>query len=220
MRPSLIGLCAVLAAGSNAVVLAQIQPPANVPIVLDADNSSLDLANNASVFHQLRITQGTTRIEAERAETEARTDFSDSEWVFAGNVRIDVGESRIEADTANLYFVNRQLKRATVDGSPARFEDRDPLTGNITRGQADTFIYDFDAGIVRFEENARVADDSNEITGALLVYDVAAKKIDFEGDSDAGERVQIIIQPPADDASDSLRKAAQDAVEDEDPDKP
>ncbi|MEM9172127.1 MAG: lipopolysaccharide transport periplasmic protein LptA [Pseudomonadota bacterium] len=211
-RSSVLTTLTILVVLSCAASVAQIQT-ANLPILLDAENSSLDLANNRSVFQGLRITQGSTRIEARQAETAARSDFTDSEWAFSGEVSVKVGSARINADTATLYFSQRELKQARVSGNPARFEDRDPVTGAITRGQAQTFVYDLATGIVRFENNARVADERNEVAGKLLVYNVAEKKVEFEGDAAAGERVQIVIQPPEQDTEQRLRDASSDALE-------
>lgn len=188
---------------------AQVRQDTNLPILLDAANSSLDLANNKSVHTRLRITQGATRIEADRADTELRSDFSDTLWRFRGNVSIDVGTASIRAQAADLYFKKNRLVSATVSGTPATFRDQDAQTGEITRGQAQSVIYDLDTELVRFENDASIANASNEISGKLLIYNVQAQKIEFEGDAD--ERVQIVIQPPPQDGDDALRDAVDDA---------
>ena len=93
-------------------------------------------------------------------------------------------------------FVDQRLVSARVSGRPARFIDKRPGQPSATEGEAERFDYDLDAGVVRFEGNARIADATNEVTGALLVYDVAGQQIAFEGDSTTGERVKIVVQPP------------------------
>ena len=70
-----------------------------------------------------------------------------------------------------------------------------------------------DEGIVRFEGNARISDSTNEVTGALLVYDVEAQQVAFEGDSETGERVKIVVQPPEDAAEAAAEEAMEEAVE-------
>ncbi|MEO0575898.1 MAG: lipopolysaccharide transport periplasmic protein LptA [Pseudomonadota bacterium] len=187
---------------------AQVQQDTSLPILLDAANSSLDLANNRSVHTRLRITQGATRIEADRADTELASDFSDTLWRFRGNVSIDVGTASIRAETADLYFKKNRLVSATVTGLPASFRDQDALTGEVTRGQARSVVYDLDTELVRFENDASIANASNEISGKLLIYNVQAQKIEFEGDED--ERVQIVIQPPPQENEDALREAVED----------
>lgn len=201
-------LAALLLAACGVAAQAQLAVERGLPIVMDADNSELNLADNTTVFYGLRITQGATRIEAARAETTAGTNFADSRWRFAGNVEIDVEGASIRASQAELRFVDHRLVRARVTGEPARFIDKRPGAVAVAEGQAERFDYDLDTGIVRFEGNARISDDTNEVTGALLVYDVEAQQVAFEGDEETGERVKIVVQPPADAAQEAAEEAA------------
>lgn len=206
-------IAALLLAACASAGQAQLAVERGLPIVMDADNSELDLADNKTVFYGLRITQGATRIEAARAETTAGTNFADSNWQFAGNVEIDVEGASIRAASAELRFVDHRLVRARVTGEPARFIDKRPGIATVTEGQAERFDYDLDEGIVRFEGNARISDSTNEVTGALLVYDVEAQQVAFEGDAETGERVKIIVQPPEDAADEAAEEAMEEAVE-------
>ncbi|MEO0346152.1 MAG: LptA/OstA family protein [Pseudomonadota bacterium] len=200
-------LLSLLAAGASA----QLAVEPGLPIVMDADNSELNLADNTTVFYGLRITQGATRIEARRAQTAAGTNFADSSWQFSGNVEIDVDGASIRAENAELRFVSHRLVSARVTGEPARFIDQRTGVAAITEGQAERFDYDLDAGVVRFEGNAKISDEANEVTGALLIYDVKGQQVAFEGDANTGERVKIVVQPP-DDAADAVQSAAEDAA--------
>ncbi|MFK8014053.1 MAG: lipopolysaccharide transport periplasmic protein LptA [Gammaproteobacteria bacterium] len=200
----------MLTIAGNATVFAQVRQDTSLPITLDADNSSLYIGDNKSVHTRLRITQGATRIEADYAETDAQANFADTRWRFRGNVRIDVDTASIRAESADLYFNKNRLVSATVNGKPATFRNEDRVSGEVTRGQAQSLFYDLDSELVRFEEDANIANASSEISGNVLVYDVAAQKIDFEGDNNTGDRVQIVIQPPAEETTDSLREAAEE----------
>ena len=186
----------LLAIAAVPLASAQLTPDRNLPIDIDADRSEIDLASNTTTFYGLRIIQGATRIAADRAQTSAGTDFSDSNWRFSGDVEIDVGTARIRARQATLRFLNHQLVNAKVAGEPAQFSDTNPLTGVVTDGAARTFDYDLKEDLVRFENNARISDGTNEVTGKLLVYNVARQQVLFEGDAATGERVKIVIQPP------------------------
>ena len=112
--------------------------------------------------------------------------------------------------------------RARVTGEPARFIDQRPGVAAVTEGQAERFDYNLDEGIVRFEGNARISDNTNEVTGALLVYDVEAQQVAFEGDAETGERVKIVVQPPEGAAQEAAEEAVDEAVEsmDRDDDEP
>ncbi|MFK8052937.1 MAG: lipopolysaccharide transport periplasmic protein LptA [Woeseiaceae bacterium] len=168
-----------------------------LPIVMDADHSELDLKTSTTVFYGLRITQGATRIEADNAETSSGTSFADSKWEFEGDVQIDVGTTKIRADSAVLTFLNHELVNAEVGGKPATFSDINPGTGESTEGAAKRFDYDLSSNTVRFEDDAKLRSADNEVTGKLLVYNVTNQQIVFEGDPQSGERVRITVQPPA-----------------------
>lgn len=170
-----------------------------LPIDIDSDQSTLDLASGRMMHRNLRITQGATRIQARAAESSASRSFADSEWSFSGNVEIDVGETRIRAESATIRFLNNELISAKVNGSPAEFSDINATTGEQIEGAADKFDYDFEGNTVRFIDNARIRNADNEVTGKTLIYNVTAQKIIFEGDSDNGERVRITVQPPEED---------------------
>jgi lipopolysaccharide transport protein LptA len=186
----------VLVAFTATTAAAQLAATRSLPIVMDADHSEIDLTSNTTIFYGLRITQGATRIAADRAQTSAVTDFADSNWQFSGGVEIDVGTARIRASQATLRFLNHQLVNARVAGDPAQFSDTNAVTGAITEGAAETFDYDLAKDLVRFENNARISDQANEVTGKLLIYNVARQQVLFEGDAATGERVKIVIQPP------------------------
>lgn len=186
-------LAAALPAGAQVL-------DAQLPISLDADRSELDLRANRVVFRGLRITQGTVGIEADRGETRFdggnKLDFDDSTWQFEGNVRIEVDTARIESDSAELRFTDHRLARARVQGAPARFRDSQGPQGNPIEGEAGRFEYDLGAAEIRFEENARIREGGNEITGSLLLYDIADQKVLARGDDGARDRVTLTVIPP------------------------
>lgn len=186
---------------------AQSTAARRLPINMDADSSEVDL-RGVAVFHGLRITQGTLRIAADRAQTRSGTEFADSKWQFSGNVRINVEGSEIRADNAELAFLDHQLVNAKVSGKPATFRDNNSNKGTLTQGWANTFDYDIASAVIRFEDNARIKSADNEVAGKLLLYNVNEQRIVFQGDESSGERVKITIQPPA---ANGEKKKADDA---------
>ena len=182
-------------------------------IVFDAASSFTRVTDNATEFTRVRITQGGMRIEAERALTQAGSDFADSRWEFIGSVEIDIDNAQIRADAATLQFANYELVRAEVDGAPARFRDINAETGELTEGAARRFVYNLANQVIRFENDASIRNARNSVDGKLLRYDLARQSILFEGDADTGERVRITIQPPSDAGTrESLRDAGERAA--------
>ncbi|MGH8495353.1 MAG: lipopolysaccharide transport periplasmic protein LptA [Gammaproteobacteria bacterium] len=196
-------LCATLAlagcfsAATVGAALAQL--PANpLPISLEARSSDFDRRNERLVFHDVSITQGDLAISADLAEA-TRLDFENSQWVFTGHVNIEFEAATISSDAATLRFEGHQLRHAEIVGSPAEFAQKELEDGVRATGQASRLEYDFDSGIVTLSQNARLSEGANNITGDWLRYDMRAERI-VAGSEDEGDRVQITITPPAEDA--------------------
>ena len=90
---------------------------------LEAASWAGDYKSNSFVLNQVVITQGTTRLQADRAHASGLSsgvDFGNSRWTFDGNVRID-GEQRgkLRSDEAVVEFHDNRIARATVTGKPA-----------------------------------------------------------------------------------------------------
>lgn len=166
----------------------------DMPITLDADSSEFDYDTSRLLFRGLRMSQGTLSIESDLAETD-KLDFEDGLWIFTGNVRIDSGLTVLYCDQAELKFVDHGLRRADLTGNPARFEQPNEETGNITEGQARLIVYDVNTGRVKMTDEARFSDGGNEITGASITYDVVKRHV--MADSDSSGPVKILIEPPA-----------------------
>ncbi len=172
--------------------VAQVNLDPTLPISLDADSSDFDRRRNLVVFTGLRISQGPLQISADRAQA-SQIDFENSQWEFAGNVRIELENSELQASEATLTFLGFRLTRAVATGSPARFEDSGTASGRLIRGRAGQLEYDLPQGVIRLSQGAWLSEGGNEITGATLLYNVPDERILAEGE---GDRVRITIVPP------------------------
>ncbi|MEL7536011.1 MAG: LptA/OstA family protein [Pseudomonadota bacterium] len=200
----------------STVAVAQ-QPSAQLPISLDADSSVFDRSKDRIEFAGLRITQGAIGIEADRGVTrlgsDTKLDFADSTWEFTGNVRIDIETATIVSESAQLYFRDHALQHATINGSPATFDDSRGPDQPPLHAEAEQFEYDLAEYVIRFVGKARIAEGDNEVTGADLLYDLTGKRVNFQGDPDTDERVRITIVP-------TETMEAIDAEDDTDDDRP
>jgi lipopolysaccharide export system protein LptA len=163
-----------------------------LPIDLDAASSEFDRRNNRLVFREMHITQGTLSIRADVAEA-TRLDFENSRWKFRGNVTIDNPGTSVACDEAELVFLGHELRSASMEGTPARFEQRRP-GGKRTEGRAGTIEYDIAGGKVSLARNAWLSDGANEVTGDRLTYDLRREYV--TADSGAGGPVRMKINPP------------------------
>ena len=190
---------------------AQVSLDPTLPISLDADSSDFDRRRNVVVFTGLRISQGPLEISADRAQA-SQIDFENSQWEFAGNVRIEMENSELRASEATLTFLGFRLTRAVATGSPAEFEDSGTASGRTIRGRAGKLEYDLTNGIIRLSQGAWLAQGGNEITGATLLYNVPDERILAEGE---GDRVRITIVPPGSNGEAAGEGAAPPPADDE-----
>lgn len=163
-----------------------------LPWDIDAESTSFDGKTSMIVFNGLRLSQGRIGIEADEGRA-TNTEGEDGSWQFSGNVVIDIENGHIECDSANLTFVEYQLRQAMVTGSPATFELKRPGTDETTYAEAGRLSYDVDSGVVEFSEEATISEGGNQISSNYLVYDINAQRINAKGNED--DRVRIKYTP-------------------------
>src|SRR5271163_745195 len=169
-----------------------------LPILLDAQSTEVDLRTNTAVFNKVRISQGNIAITADQGHASQTTalNFDNNLWVFRGNVKITMDQGLLTSDEAQITFVNKVLTRAVANGKPAAFEQVVPKTGKLAKGRADLIDYDVSNGVVRLSKDAYLSDGQNEIRGESLKYNVRAQSVAAEAADQGSQRVHIIITPP------------------------
>jgi lipopolysaccharide transport protein LptA len=167
-----------------------------LPISLDADSTDYDGKSSMLMFRGLRLSQGSTNIEADIGRA-SKLDFKDSVWVFSGNVVIDVDAGHIECDSAELSFTDTQLRLAAITGTPATFELHRPGTDEVTYAQAGSLQYDLTSGVVEFSDEAVITEGGNQISSSFLVYNIKEQRINAQSAGDDDERVKITVIPDA-----------------------
>ena len=170
-------------AGSGA---AAAQEREQLPIDIKASSSDFDYQNGVLKFNAVTITQGETRITAERAVASG-LDFKDSTWEFSGSVRISMPESTLASDTASVRFAGGEMQSAAVTGKPATFEQS--RQDQHSEGRANRIDYDLKRGGVELTGDAWLSDGKTEVTGETLVYSTVNRRVISR------EPVVITIQP-------------------------
>jgi lipopolysaccharide transport protein LptA len=170
-------------------------PSAQLPITIDAASASVDYKTNTLEYNQVVISQGPTRVQADRAHASG-LNFGNSRWTFDGHVRIDTEPSgNLRADQAVVEFRDNHISRATITGKPSTFEQERAGSQQVARGRADEIVYDVSEGTVRLSNNAWLSDGQNEISGPLLVYNIKAQHVQAASSPGTSERVHIVIAP-------------------------
>ncbi|MGO9946311.1 MAG: lipopolysaccharide transport periplasmic protein LptA [Steroidobacteraceae bacterium] len=169
-----------------------------LPILLDAQSTEVDLRTNTAVFNKVRISQGAIAITADQghaSETSA-LNFDNNLWVFRGNVKITMDQGQLTSDEAQITFVNKVLTRAVANGKPAQFESLVATKGKMVHGRANTVDYEVSKGVVHFSGDAYLSDGQNEIRHDSLKYNIGAQSVVAEAAEQGSQRVHIIITPP------------------------
>ena len=172
-----------------------------LPISLDADSTDFDGKTSMLRFQGLRLTQGNIGIEADEGLA-SKLDFEDSVWKFTGSVIIDIENGHIECDSADLQFVDHQLKIAVIEGAPATFELTRPGNEEPTYAEAGRLNYHLEDGVIEFSENATITESGNQISANFLVYDIEQQRINADSSGSEDGRVRITYTPAEADDSD------------------
>lgn len=165
---------------------------------IDVASSKVDYKGDTVVFQDVVITQGETRVQADRARATGLDNFDNSHWTFEGNVRIN-GEQHgsLKSDQAVVEFRNKYISKATITGNPAEFEQKRTDTAEVARGHAREIVYNVNDGTVRLSNDAWLSDGHNEISGPELVYNIREQHVQAAAKPGSDARVHITIDPNA-----------------------
>ncbi len=171
-----------------------------LPIDLDAAFSEFDRRNNRLIFRQLNITQGALTIKADEATADP-ADFENSVWIFTGNVTINNAGTEANCDRAELTFRGNRLRRAALNGKPARFSQAGTGGNPATEGRALLLDYDLETATIQLTTEAFLSDGKNEISGSRIAYDLQREIVTAGGNPGGEVRMRITPQqkpsPPA-----------------------
>lgn len=169
-----------------------------LPIILDSTSAFVDYKNKTTDYKSIVITQGATRISADKAHAVGldAQGFENGRWTFEGNVRIDAEpRGQLRSDEAIVEVRDKRIATATATGKPAVFQQTRASTGQLTRGHADLIVYDVLAGTVRLTKNAWLTDgQGNQISGPLITYNIQKQSV-LARAARPGKRVHITVIP-------------------------
>jgi len=172
---------------------------------IDVASSKIDYKGDSVIFQDVVITQGETKVQADRAHATGLDNFDNSRWTFEGNVRI-TGEQHgsLKSDVAVVEFKNKYISKATATGNPAEFEQRRSDIDATAKGHAQEIVYNVVDGTVRLSNDAWVWDGHNELTAHELVYNIREQHVQAVADPAGGSQVHFKIDPNA--SGDSPKK--------------
>jgi lipopolysaccharide transport protein LptA len=185
--------------GANAKT--EERPP---EITYDASSMEADYKTHMMRLKDVTITYGKMTVRADRALATA-SDFKNSRWTFAGNVRINAEpRGNLRSDEAVVEFQDNQLKRATATGNPAEFDQKREDSNAVTHGHAEQIVYDVGPGTVRLssdhnpDDRAWVSDGRSDIRSPVIVYNLREERVEAttsSGSLGTDTRVHVTIDP-------------------------
>jgi lipopolysaccharide transport protein LptA len=163
---------------------------------IDITSSKVDYKGDSVVFQDVVITQGDTKVQADRARATGLDNFDNSRWTFEGNVRIN-GEQHgsLKSDVAIVEFKNKYISKATATGNPAEFEQKRTDTDEVAKGHAHEIVYNVSDGTVRLSNDAWVWDGHNSLSAPELVYNIREQHVQATAEPGSGNQVHFQIDP-------------------------
>ena len=185
----------VAATPPGGTAVAQRPTTSQQPIIINSVFSNIDYRTNTAVFKDIVVSQGDTRLSAERASATG-VGFTNSQWTFAGAVVVTLQPSgTLRADQVVVQFRNGQVTGATATGSPAYFEQERTDSHRPVRGHADRITYEASQDTVHLYGHAQLSDQrSTQISAPVLVYSIRDERL--QADSPGEKRgVHTTITP-------------------------
>jgi lipopolysaccharide transport protein LptA len=167
-----------------------------------AESFDADYKSNTTQLRNVVISQCDIRVEAKHASATG-LNFDNTRWTFDGDVRVNVeNRGSLRSDQAVVDFLNNQISKVTITGSPAEFEQRQAETATTARGHAGEIVYEVGPGTVRLANDAWLKYGTTEMKGCTLIYNIRQENVQG-GTQPCGsaqvqtpnERVHIRIQP-------------------------
>ncbi len=123
---------------------------------------------------------------AERDEIKGTT-------TYAGNVVMQQGSMRINAEKIVIYNQKNKVTKIVALGNPAKYQQKPSATENLVIAQANTLEYDISAETLRLIESASLHQEGTSLSGNFINYDVKKSVVKAGGNTLENERVRMVI---------------------------
>lgn len=131
-------------------------------------------------------------VSADWAEMDHRNGIS----TYRGNVILEQGTLRLEADLLKVYHRNDELDRLEAEGRPVRFRQRPEGATADVEGEAQQLDYRASEDRLHLRGAAWVQQGGDRFSGERIDYDIVQNRVQASGqDNGGGGRVHAIIQP-------------------------
>lgn len=153
----------------------------------------LDGPTNMMRAEQPRITQGSLLITADDVLATGFEFDQAGEFRLTGNVRVEVENASMQANSAIFMYANGRLSRGELVGTPVSFSAFDEATQRNVTGHAGAMSYDYVASTLRMTGDALVQIETREVLGCDLIYDFRAERV-TSGSADCADKFRVRIR--------------------------
>lgn len=123
---------------------------------------------------------------AERDELKGTT-------TYAGNVVMQQGSMRIEADSVVILNEKNKVIQIVATGNPARYQQKPSEDEGLVVAQAKRLEYNIAQDTLHMIDNASLQQEGTSLSGNRIDYDVKKSVVKAGGDSTHNERVKMVI---------------------------
>ena len=127
--------------------------------------------------------------EAIREETRGLT-------VYNGDVTIQQGSIRIDADRVTVHSEGNSITRIVCIGRPARYQQQPEPDSGLVIASGNTIEYNLGTDIILLTGNAALEQEEATLTGERIQYDLKQEVIRATGGEGSGQdRIRMVIPP-------------------------
>ena len=164
---------------------------------VDCQSGGVNYKTQTMVCSNVVISQGSTRVTADHARGTGGLNFQNSHWTFTGNVHIEAPpRGSLRSDDATVEFRDNRIAGATINGTPAEFEQQRAGDLGMEKGHADQIVYNVDRGTILLSKDAWISDGHNEMSAPSISYSIREQKVlATSGGTGATQGVHITITP-------------------------
>ncbi|MDH5258559.1 MAG: lipopolysaccharide transport periplasmic protein LptA [Gammaproteobacteria bacterium] len=145
-----------------------------------------------SIVHGLETDKSSPiLIEANQVDMAEKSGIS----TYTGNVKLEQGSIKINADSIVVYTQNKKLQRIIATGSPATFSQKPDNQTDDVHASAQHVEYSSLSGMLILLNNANMQQGSNLFSGNRIEYDTNNDILSAKSSQKNNQRVKAVIQP-------------------------
>ena len=131
-------------------------------------------------------------ISADKALRDEKQGFTE----YSGNVQMEQGSMRLEADKLTIYHATEEVDKVVAEGRPAKMQQQPELDKGVVHAHAGVIEYFRSEERVHLQRNARIEQDGAVVSGDSIDYYIAEQLVKADSDQAVkGNRVNVVIPP-------------------------